>query len=232
MMEIYFYCSYEHSRTGFFLTRFENEQLAAVDFSTLPPVVEEFFSYDRFRFLWRDLCSELEKPLDQPEIIGSFCGIREMKGIMRDGRSGTVNMAIYANMHELTLMRRVVLSILGDIDTFRETLFQWLSVGGECSYCLDGAAFQHWMDACGSCTHLRPVSKQSAAAGLLPNLQRNTAPRLERDLLRMAVCIRSWKELYETMGSRLMWGLKPRCVLTEQEFAKVFSGHGPVWTME
>lgn len=231
-MEIYFYCSYEHSRTGFFLTRFENEQLVAADFSSLPPVVEEFFSYDRFRFLWRDLCYELEKPLDQPEIIGSFCGIREMKGIMRDGRSGTVNMAIYADAHELTLMRRVVLSILGDFDTFRGTLFQWLSAGGDCSYQLDGAAFQRWLEECGSRTHLRPVSKQSAAASLLPNLQRNTTPRLERDLLRLAVCIRSWKELSETMGSRLMWGLKPRCVLMEQEFTKAFSGHGPVWTME
>jgi len=231
-MEIYFYCSYEHSRTGFFLTRFENEQLVAADFSSLPPVVEEFFSYDRFRLLWRDLCYALEKPLDPPEITGSFCGIREMKGIMRDGRNGTVNMAIYADAHELTLMRRVVLSILGDFDTFRGTLFQWLSAGGDCSYQLDGTAFRRWLEECGSRTHLRPVSKQSAAASLLPSLQRNTAPRWERDLLRLAVCIRSWKELCETMGSRLMWGLKPRCVLMEQEFTKAFSGHGPVWTME
>lgn len=231
-MEIYFYCSYEHSRTGFFLTRFENEQLTAADFSSLPPVAEEFFSYDRFRFLWRDLCYELEKPLDQPEVIGSFCGIREMKGIMRDGRSGTVNMAICADAHELTLMRRVVLSILGDFDAFRGMLFQWLSAGGPCSYQLDGAAFRHWLEECGSRTQLRPTSKQSVAVSLLPNLQRNTTPRLERDLLRLAVCIRSWKELSETMGSRLMWSLKPRCVLMEQEFTKAFSGHGPVWTME
>lgn len=231
-MEIYFYCSYEHSRTGFFLTRLENEQLVPADFSLLPPVVEEFFSYDRFRFLWRELCDELEKPLSRPEITGSFCGIREMKGIMRDGRSGTVNMAIYADAHELTLMRRVVLSILGNIDAFRETLFQWLSAGGACSYQLDGAAFRHWLDACGSCTHLRPVSKQSAAADLLPVIQRTSPPRLERDLLRLAVCIRSWEELYGTMGSRLMWGLKPRCVLTEQEFIHAFSGHGPVWILE
>lgn len=231
-MEIYFYCSYEHSRTGFFLTRFENEQLTAADFSVLPPVVEEFFFYDRFRFLWRDLCYELEKPLDQPEITGSFCGIREMKGIMRDGRSGTVNMSIYADAHELMQMRRVVLSILGDFDAFRGMLFQWLSAGGPCGYQLEGAAFQRWLEECSNRTRLRPISKQSTAVSLLPILQRNTAPRLERDLLRLAVCIRSWKELSESMGSRLMWGLKPRCVLMEQEFTKAFSGHGPVWTME
>lgn len=230
-MEIYFYCSYEHSHTGFFLTRLENEQLVAADFSSLPPVVEDFFSYDRFRFLWRDLCHELEKPLEQPEITGSFCGIREMKGSMCDSRSGTVNMAIYAQVDELTLMRRVVLSILGDFDSFRGMLFQWLSAGGD-SYQLDGAAFQRWLKECGSHTHLRPVSKHSAAVELLPRLQRNTAPRLERDLLRLAVCTRSWKELSETMGSRLMWGLKPRCVLMEQEFTEAFSGHGPVWIME
>lgn len=154
-MEIYFYCSYENSSTGFFLTRLENEQLVAADFSSLPPVVEEFFSYDRFRFLWRDLCHELEKTLEQPEITGSFCGIREMKGNMRNGRSGTVNMAIYANANELTLMRRVVLSILGDFDAFREMLFQWLSAGGDCSYQLDGAAFRRWLEECSSHTHLR-----------------------------------------------------------------------------
>lgn len=231
-MEIYFYCSYEHSRTGFFLTRFENGQLVAADFSSLPPVAEEFFSYDRFRFLWRDLCYALEKPLDQPEITGSFCGIREMKGIMRDGRSGTVNMAIYAEAEEMTLMRRVVLSILGDFDAFRGMLFQWLSAGGPCSYQLDGAAFRHWLEACGSCTQLRLTAKQSAAASLLPGLQRSTTPRLERDLLRLAVCIRSWKELSETMGSRLMWALKPRCVLMEQDFIREFCGQGPVWTLE
>lgn len=231
-MEIYFYCSYENSSTGFFLTRLENEQLVAADFSSLPPVVEEFFSYDRFRFLWRDLCHELEKTLEQPEITGSFCGIREMKGNMRNGRSGTVNMAIYANANELTLMRRVVLSILGDFDAFREMLFQWLSAGGDCSYQLDGAAFRRWLEECSSHTHLRPVSKQSVAAGLLPSLQRNTPPRLERDLFRLAVCTRSWKELSETMGSRLMWGLKPRCVLMEQEFTKAFNGRDPVWIME
>lgn len=231
-MEIYFYCSYEHSRTGFFLTQLKKGQLAAADISLLPPVVEEFFSYDRFRFLWRDICREPEKPLAQPEVIGSFCGIREMKGIMRDGRSGTVNMALYAEADELTLMRRVVLRILGDFDGFRGMLFQWLSAGGECSYQLDGAAFRRWLEECGGCTHLRPASRQSAAAALLPSLQRNTAPRLERELLRLAVCTRSWKELAETMGSRLVWGLKPRCALTEREFTEAFSGHGPVWTME
>jgi len=230
-MEIYFYCSYEHSRTGFFLTRFENQQLTAVDFSSLPPVAEEFFSYDRFRFLWRDLCAPLEKPLEQPEVIGSFCGIREMKGTLRDGRSGTANMAIYADAEELTLMRRVVLSILGDFDAFREMLFQWLSVGGPCSYQLDGASFRRWLEECGSHTQLRLTEKQSAAAALLPGLQRSAPPRLERNLLRLAVCIRSWKELSETIGSRFMWGLKPRCVLMEQEFTKAFTGHGPVWTM-
>lgn len=231
-MEIYFYCSYEHSKTGFFLSRLDGDHVVPAEFDTLPAVVEEFFSYDRFRILWRDLSHKLDKPMQKPECTGSFCGIREMKGHMSDGRSGTVNMAIYGDGTEITMMRRVVLSILGDFDAFRDMVFRWLSAGGPCSYQLDGGAFRRWMEHCVHCTKLRPVSRQSAAAKLLPALQQGDAPRLERDLLHLAVCIRSWKELYATMGSKLMWGLKPRCVLTEQEFNQVFTGRGPVWTME
>ena len=39
-------------------------------------------------------------------------------------------------------------------------------------------------------------------------------------------------DLSETMGSRLMWALKPRCVLMEQDFIREFCGQGPVWTLE
>lgn len=232
-MEIYFYCSYEHSKRGFFLTRLEEDGLVpAEDGGWHPPeVVWKFFSYDRYRFLWRDLCPPVDKPWQRPQCAGSFCGLRDLRGAMADGRSGTANLAFLAGSEEETLLRRTALAILADYSGFQAMIFRWLSVGEPCGYRLDVPAFRDWLRRCGSASRLRLVEADSPAARLLPGLQRTEPPRLERDTLRLAACTCTWKEIYESMGSRSIWRRKPRCAITEEQFDAAFSG-GPVWTLE
>ena len=53
----------------------------------------------------------------------------------------------------------------------------------------------------------------------------------ERDTLRLAACTCPWEEIYEAMGSRPVWRLRPRSAMAREEFDEVFSS-GPVWTLE
>ena len=141
-METYFYCSFEHSQTGFFHTRLENDGLVPVEngHDGLPEALGRFFSYGQFLVLWRDLSLPVSKPWQQPQVTASLFGLRELKGSFADGRSGTVNLAFYAAPEEATLLRRVALSVLGSFDEFAQMLFSWLQVGGPCGYQLDGVS--------------------------------------------------------------------------------------------
>ena len=234
-METYFYCSFEHSQTGFFHTRLENDGLVPVEngHDGLPEALGRFFSYGQFLVLWRDLSLPVSKPWQQPQVTASLFGLRELKGSFADGRSGTVNLAFYAAPEEATLLRRVALSVLGSFDEFAQMLFSWLQVGGPCGYQLDGAAFNGWLGRCAAGSRLRVLSPEGdPAAALLPYLRRSQPPRLERDLLHLAVCTGSWEQVSATMGDRLNWRWKPRCALSEEQFYQAFTGRGPVWTLE
>lgn len=233
-MEIYFYCSYEHSRRGFFLTRLEEDGLVPAEGEGRQPpeAVREFFSYDRYSFLWRDLCPPVEKPWQRPQCTGSFCGVRNLRGAMADGRNGTVNLAFLAGPEEEALLRRTALSILADYGGFQSMIFGWLSVGEPCGYRLDAPAFWDWLRRCGGAGQLRRLAaEESPAARLLSLLQPAQPPRLERDTLRLAACTCTWNEIYEAMGGRLIWRRRPRRAITEEQFDAAFSG-GPVWTLE
>ena len=234
-MDAYFYCSYEHSRTGFFHTRLAGDELLPVEggHAGLPPALGDFFSYDRFLLLWRELSDPVDRPWRRPEPTASLFGLRELKGSFADGRSGTVNLAFYASKGEDAALRRTALTILGDFDGFREMLFGWLRVGGPCGYQLDGAAFNGWLERCAAGSRLRVLTPEGdPAAALLPYLRRRQPPRLERDLLHLAVCTGSWEQVSATMGDRLNWRWKPRCALSEEQFYQAFTGRGPVWTLE
>ena len=234
-METYFYCSFEHSQTGFFHTRLENDGLVPVEngHDGLPEALGRFFSYGQFLVLWRDLSLPVSKPWQQPQVTASLFGLRELKGSFADGRSGTVNLAFYAAPEEATLLRRVALSVLGSFDEFAQMLFSWLQVGGPCGYQLDGAAFRQWVQECGEHSRLRILApKDDPAIALLPYLQRTQPPRIERELLRLAVCTSSWKEIAATLGDRANWLVKPRCAFTEDAFEKAFTNREPVWKLE
>lgn len=232
-MKIYFYCSYEHSRRGFFLTRLEENGLVpAEEGQQVPEIIWEFFSYDRYSFLWRDLCPPVKQPWQRPQCTGSFCGVRNLRGSMADGRNGTVNLAFLAEPEEEALLRRTALAILADYSGFRSMIFAWLSVGEPCGYRLDAPAFQDWLRRCGSAGQLRRlVAADAPAARLLSSLQCMQPPRLERDTLRLAACTCAWREIYEAAGSRPIWRLRPQNAITQEQFDAAFSS-GPVWTLE
>lgn len=234
-MDTYFYCSYEHSQTGFFHTRLQGEELVPVEggHSGLPEALGDFFSYDRFLLLWRDLSAPVERPWSRPEPTAGLFGLRSLRGRFADGRSGVVNMAFYASGEELTLLRRTALAILGDFDDFQARLFSQLRAGGPCGYQLDGRAFDSWVRDCGGRSRLRKLLPEGdPALPLLDHFCRTQPPRLERDLLRLAVCTGSWQSVAQTMGDRANWYIRPRCALTEEQFRDIFTGRGPLWEME
>lgn len=234
-MEIFFYCSYEQSQRGFFMTRVGSEGLVpAEEGGGMPPeAVRTFFSYDRFSFLWRDLCPPTAKLWEAPSCTGGICGVRNLRGPLADGRSGVVNLAFYAGVEEMVPLRRTALSILGDFDTFRAAALNWISVGGEWGYQLNLPAFRRWLEDCRAATRLRKlVPAEERAIQLLSQLQLDRPPRLERDTLHLAACTSGWEAICQSMGAPGAWKRKPRRALSEEEFAVAFTGRGPLWAME
>ena len=228
-MEVYFYCSYEHSQTGFFMTRLEGGALMAVQ--SVPEYVEEFFSYDRFQVLWYDLCSGEERKLWKPQTSGMRFGLRSLRGVMADGRRCTANVLFVADEAEMTGLRRIALSVLGDYPEFERRLTGWLRVGG-CSYELNVAAFNSWMEGCTNAALLsRFADTQSKASRMLQWMQRAEEPRLETELLRLAVYTSNWKDVRQVMGQGLVWKLKHPCALSLEEFEQAFIEEAPLWEL-
>lgn len=234
-MKIYFYCSYEHSQTGFFLSELIGQELVPAQWEQgcLPTAVRDFFSIDRYRFLWTDLCASAEAPWLNPQPVGGFCGIRGLSGAMAGGRNCTVNLAFYASgEEEMVHLRRISLAILGSFDSFQTMLFESLNVGGPCSYQLDGDRFTRWLALNISANRLKLlVEPKDPAAKLLPYLQRPEPPKFETDLLHLAVCTCPWQEIYETKSNKLLWMRKPKCVLSVEEFRSAFTGRDPLWQL-
>ena len=234
-MEVFFYCSYERSQRGFFMTRVGEDGLVpAEEGGNCPPeAVRDFFSYDRFSFLWRDLCPPTVKLWEAPRCTGGVCGVRNLRGPLADGRSGVVNLAFYAGAEELVPLRRTALSILGDYDAFRDSVLSWISVGGEWGYQLNLPAFHSWLKDCREASRLRKLAPPEAEAiKLLSQLQLDRPPRMERDTLRLAACTSSWETISPSMGAPGAWKRRPRRALDEGEFTAAFTGRGPLWTME
>ncbi|MCD7807053.1 MAG: hypothetical protein LUH19_06900 [Lachnospiraceae bacterium] len=233
-MEIYFYCTYEHSSAGFFLTRFTGRELVPAVNGPCgpPPVVDEFLSYDRFYLLWRDLCERTQDPQQETFCQGAFLGLRSLRGKMSDGRMGTGNLVLLAGKEEAAALKRIALSILGDYDAFVSQVFQWLSAGGKCGYQLDGSAFCAWLERCSGEASLRwLISREDPLYRILPFMVRREEMRTERESLRLAVCSTDWGDALLTLGNESVWRSRPVCALTDGEFGRLFMGRGPLWEM-
>lgn len=228
-MEVYFYCSYEHSQKGFFMTRLVDGQLHPVE--TVPANVEEFLSYDHFQALWYDLCDPKEQKLWKPLTSGMIFGLRNLRGEMADGRRCTANILWIADANEMPNLRRIALSVLGDYPAFERQFTGWLRVGGH-SYELNTEAFSRWMASCTGANHLnRFAAPKSKAADLLFWMQRVEEPRVETELLRLAVYTGSWKDVRNVMGQGMAWKLKHPCALTPEEFDNIFIREAPLWEL-
>ena len=228
-MEVYLYCSYEHSRTGFFMTHLKDNQLLPI--TDVPEIVGDFFSYDRFRVLWYDMCSEDKKQFWKPKPEGMFFGIRNIFGEMADGRKCTANLLIITNADEIPDLRRIALSVLGDYPAFEGQFSGWLRAGGS-SYELNIGAFSGWIDAYRKTDTLhRFISSKSRASNLLPWMQRAKDPYLETDLLRLAVYTSAWQDIQQTMGNGMAWRIKHPCALDVEEFENIFIREAPLWEL-
>lgn len=229
-MDTYFYCSYEHSRLGFFPSCIRGDALVPADGTggtALPDVVSEFFSYDRFRILWRDYPVPGSQALF-PEADSGMLGLRGLEGRIGN-RKAVVNFAMTADRAELEQLKKTALSVIGDYFGFSAKLFQWMSLGGACGYELDTEAFGRWQQEImeGRDTAL-PVPEESMAGKMLRYLQKpGGRNRTERDLLHFAVCTDEWKFVAPYMGNRVIWALKPKEALTWEEFTEQFLSGKP-----
>lgn len=243
-MQIYFYCSYAHSSRGFFMTRLDGRRLAAQEEAALPELVSDFFSYARFRFLWRELgecaavqpqaepgkCAAVQSQTEPGAIrTGAFLGIRELHGTLRDGRSAVMNLAILGGADEITVIRRTALTMLSGYDAFETRMIGLMSVGGPCGYEIDLQAFRAWMDACAENSVLKRTAGSQVPAGLLPHLTKE--PQTEPDLIRLAACCYDWERLRRYFGDGPEWQERPAGVYSLSAFDRIFRGKKRPWTM-
>lgn len=225
-MEIYLYCSYEQSQKGFCLTKIEGDSL--VPCSNAPEIIGEFFYYDRYQVLWRDIPGELQPNKRQIAASGSFFGLRGLKGRIQGGRWGNANIAFWvSDPEEIPTLRRIAMGILGNVDAFTVLLLQQLSIGGESGYLLDVPVVQRYLDTFTRSTRLKLLDVGSALS-LLPFLQRKEDAQTPEELVRLAV----GSDLADlTAKKRFLQRSKPQPLLTPEQFHEIFSGHGALWEL-
>lgn len=230
-MEIYLYCSYEQSQKGFTLTKIEGDRL--VPCPQAPDIVGDFFYYDRYQVLWRELPSEHQPSKREIAVSGGFFGIRGLKGRIQGDRWGSANIAFWArDPMDLVALRRISMGILGDVDGFTVLLLRQLSIGGEAGYQLDVASLLSRLESFTQSSLIRlQVNSDHPVMGVLPNLQRIEAARTSTELVRLAVCSSDWEGLTAKSKSGFWHRRQYNPLLTPEEFQAVFTGHGPIWEL-
>ena len=228
-MKVFFYCSYQQSQKGFTMTQLAGETL--IPCAAPPQIVDEFFCYDRFRILWKDLIAPNERTWFRPDPIGSFFGIRNLVGAVEDGRQGYANLAFLTeSASEIPALRRIALSVLGDVARFAQMILSMIHIGGACSYQLDGKHFLEWMSECTLASRLKlMIPGKDPAAEIIKRISRRNQLRIETDLLYFAVVSSCWKDVYRELGSNPLWRIKPAAAFTTTEFSAHFLERGPLW---
>ena len=202
-----------------------------VPVNEIPNHVENFFSLDRFQILWYDVCDKSKKTFFKPMTNGSYFGVRNIFGKMADGRDITVNLFIIANEDEMSWLRKIALTILGDYPSFQRMLTSWFCIGG-CSYELDVCKFTEWLENCRICKHLKRLAPaESKAVQILKWLRGIDLPATEWELLRLAVYTMNWKDIKTVMGNGITWKIKHPCLLSCEQFEQEFISKAPLWNL-
>lgn len=237
-MEIYLYCTYAGSRNGYVLTKLHDGCLVRAE-QTVPAMVGDFFSYDRFRVLWmegRSIPRLAEKAETGTKIL--FFGARGLRGSMPGGRSVTSNIALLAEEGEEHRVRQAALAIIGDWNRFEKILSGMLSVGGDAGYELDSGAFFQWMQECPSAGALqRRCGMFSLPAHVLSGAVKaeragiKGVPKISavRNPVKFAVCTCSWENARSILGGAVGAGEKPGCVIDSRRFTQEFAEKAPLW---
>ncbi len=217
-MKVYFYCSYEHSVKGFFPLCVTEDGVTPCE-GDVDKDVWDFFSYDRFKVLWREFPEKKGVKLF-PEPEKSIFGIRGLNGNI-SGRSGVVNMAIAADQDELGSMEKIALSILDCYEEFTKMIFSFVSIGGEAGYDVDKERLFGYLKELKVSKETKSGKSKDKKAKLVRKLMDRQGIVTERDLLRFGVCTDLWKTISPHFGGKLLWGRCPWNVLDEVEFEEL-----------
>lgn len=222
-MKLYIYGTYEHSQKGYMLMRVNKEGLepvAASEDSDALRLAREFFFYDGFRMVWRDVCTsgKRERLALVPE--WTIAAVRGMEGNI-SGRRGNVNLAAVGEPEESSFFRRMVLGFLGDYDFHVRKVFSSLSIGEGGVLATDGEKLlKSLMEQSGD----EDYGKIKAYKGgqlweALIRLERTALT--ERDLLRFAVCQSQWKEAARELTPGWLWKKEPPGVIGSEVFERL-----------
>lgn len=210
-MEIYFYCNYTNSGPGFCLKRLEGSGAVPVVLSDEAgrgeKLADRFFSFDRFRVLWQEIAADGRGILN-PEPEMSFFGIRGIHGDISD-RRGVVNLAIVTNEEELSFQECLAMGILSDIGSFCRGIFPFITVDTEEGYRVDGEGFMSYLSSFAE----KGVDCESP-------FYIGRGMSTVKDLLRFGVYTGSADEAVSDMGPFWLWFIKPRQLISEEEFRK------------
>lgn len=219
-MDIYFYCSYEHSQKGFCMTKLEGNKL--IQAGNIPTAVNEFFRYDKFAVLWRDFADT--------DIM--FFGLRGLSGINTEGRRFDINMAITAGKDEFVALRRVALDCLGNLSRFQKMICSLFFVGGPCSYTLKEDEFNEYIKRCSRYTKINIINKQDKRiVKILPHFLRTENSSKDTELLRFAVYTGSRNDVTEMMGGSWRWRFNYVFVMSYTEYMSLFMNNDMLWEL-
>lgn len=226
-MDMYLYCSYEHSDKGFFLTRMEEKTVRPCSLSHSSSkgkrLIHQFFNNDCFNILWLEtMKSNRTFPPygNDVRITGGIFLIRNLQGSISD-RRGIANFAVYAREDELSELNAAALNVLKNKDYFTEKLFSYLSVGGEYGYEADCGAIRDLL----SCHSFRLAGDEpSDAAKLLLKAAEPHKIITGREVMRFGVLSGSWQSALEFFHPSLVWRSCPSRVIDEEKFRTLFGG--------
>ncbi|MBQ4528730.1 MAG: hypothetical protein II998_11745 [Clostridia bacterium] len=223
-MEFYFYCSYENSLRGFFPTYYNGQSLVPADGSVqvkMPEPVYDFFSYDRFKILWREFPTDNNRVLF-PEPGYSFFGIRGINCIL-SGKNGVINFAVIANEDEAAKLTNFAASVMIFYNDFIHGLPSFLSVGGDCGYDISAESFNSYiLSMCADKDWKSLPSNDPAVKFIKDVCRRSGGIFTAKDLIRFAVATDDWNNISPSFGNGFIWRKKPKSVISVSDFEKIF----------
>lgn len=212
------------------MTELKGEELVPAD--SLVPKAEEFFSFDRYKLLWCDTCSNGEIKKSKPSADGAFFGMRNIYGTKGDGRYFIINTAFVAEEREMPSIQRLALHVLSDPAEFERMLLSLFSIGGPCGYNVKAAELISFLDSFNEPKHFTRLSKKNSRIDrMLTYMQRKDPPANNAELLRMAVYTADKNDAKREFGGGLSWIAGHPCNISESEYKEIFIESAPHWEL-
>lgn len=211
-MEIYFYCTYQHSVKGFFTTKLSETGLEPVSLSASDKkqdlFLDRFFSYDSFKVLWCDVPTDDSTTFKvKPEF--SVFGLKKFTGTMSD-RKWYFNFAIIADKSEIPTLDKIAFGVLKDINGFVRETIECLSVGEKGRYEIDVQKFK------------KLLYEKASEQEKIPFVSFYPTYRTIRDTLKFCVLTNSWELISDFFGKSFLWKIKPKQAIELEQYEEHF----------